>query len=236
MAPNDGMVRIEPSSALYQEFARLHRIAQEMHPGTMDRWNGELYARTDDKWGGLAPDGSMRLNQDLVLEHLTGGALGDDPARQAQALATVLHESKHTRVPIDAEDEPNAVRRPETMGLDEALTELSTMEDFEEFVQRAGYDGLPQPEPEYEGAVHAGNELLNRATTSKAARSKLLRSALDEPVVMRWDAIADHIVRKSSPTSYRRIRCINRPLAHTWSTRWRPANGTGCSIGPRPAR
>jgi hypothetical protein len=195
MAGNEGMVRIERSSPLYQEFARLHRIAQELRPGGENRWNGELYARTDDKWGGLAPDGTMRLNQDLVLDHLTGGALSDDPERQAQALATVLHECKHARTGIDAENEPNAVRRRESFGLNEGLVELATMEDFAEFVRRAGYDGLPQPEPEYAGAVHAGNELLSRATSSEQERSQLLHSAVDEPVVMGWDVIADHIVR-----------------------------------------
>jgi hypothetical protein len=107
MADNEGMVRVDPSSDTYKEFARLYQIAQELHPGGENGWNGELYARTDAKWGGLANDGSVRLNQRLVLDHLTGGAPSADPQAQAQALATVLHESKHTRSPIDAPNEPN---------------------------------------------------------------------------------------------------------------------------------
>jgi hypothetical protein len=51
MVGNDGMQRIEPSSPVYQEVARLHQLAQQMRPGGLDRWNGELYARFDDKWG-----------------------------------------------------------------------------------------------------------------------------------------------------------------------------------------
>ena len=101
MADSEDMVRVDPSSKTYQEFARLYQIAQELHPGGANGWNGELYARTDAKWGGLANDGSIRLNQRLVLDQLTGGEPSADPQAQAQALATVLHESKHTRSPID---------------------------------------------------------------------------------------------------------------------------------------
>ncbi|MFD7157396.1 hypothetical protein ACFV9C_22545 [Kribbella sp. NPDC059898] len=194
MAADDGSARIEPSSAVYQEFARLYRIAQEQRPGGQDRWNGELQTRNDDKYGGLRPDGAMRLNQELVLDHLTGAPNGD-PAGQGQALATVLHESKHARTQMDAPDELNAVRRLESRGLDEGLTELSAMDDFDDFIQRAGYDGVPQPAPEYAGAVSASRELLRRATSSEEERTQLLNSTLDKPVSMRWDAVADHIVR-----------------------------------------
>ena len=144
----------------------VYQIAQELHPGGANGWNGELYARTDAKWGGLANDGSIRLNQRLVLDQLTGGEPSADPQAQAQALATVLHESKHTRSPIDAENEPNAVRAGTSIALNEAFVEISTIDDFRDFADQAGYGGVPDPEPEYQGAVHAGNELLNRATNS----------------------------------------------------------------------
>lgn len=191
----EGMVRIDPSSPVHQEVARLYRISQEQRPGGKDLWNGELYARSDDKWGGLGRDGTMRLNQDLVLQHLTGGSPSADPEAQAQALATVLHESRHARTEVDAAQEPNALRAPQSIGLDEGLTELSAAEDFADFTQRAGYDGVPQPDPEYAGAVHAAGELLERATDNETERAELLNRALDEPVVMRWDTIADSIVR-----------------------------------------
>ena len=54
---------------------------------------------------------------------------------------------------------------------------------------------MPRPTPEYQGAVHAGEALLDRATDSPEERKQLLESALDQPAVMRWDAVADHIVR-----------------------------------------
>ena len=87
-----------------------------MRPGGLDRWNGELYSRTDDKYGGLTRDGTFRLNQTLVLDHLTGGEGTGDPVRQGQALATVLHESLHARVEMDAKSEPNALRKSSPSG------------------------------------------------------------------------------------------------------------------------
>ena len=195
MADSEDMVRVDPSSKTYQEFARLYQIAQELHPGGANGWNGELYARTDAKWGGLANDGSIRLNQRLVLDQLTGGEPSADPQAQAQALATVLHESKHTRSPIDAENEPNAVRAGTSIALNEAFVEISTIDDFRDLADQAGYGGVPDPEPEYQGAVHAGNELLNRATNSADERRQLVNTAVDQPTVMGWDVVADSIVR-----------------------------------------
>ncbi|WP_157979546.1 hypothetical protein [Kribbella monticola] len=189
------MTRIAPESPVYQEVARLYQIAQEMRPGGLDRWNGELYSRTDDKYGGLTRDGTFRLNEKLVLDHLTGGDGSGDPIRQGQALATVFHESLHARVAMDARSEPNALRKPQSIGLDEGLTELATNADYEQFAQLAGYDDTATPDPEYPGAVHAAGELLDRATTSEAERADLLTAAIDQPVMMRWDTIAGHIVQ-----------------------------------------
>jgi hypothetical protein len=166
-----------------------------MRPGGQDLWNGELYARSDDKWGSLGRDGTLRLNEALVLRHLTGGELSDDPSLQAQALATVLHESRHARAAVDAPAEPNALRQPQSIGLDEGLIELGSIEDFAAFAQQAGYEGVPQPKPEYKGAVDASTALLERAASSDSERSALLSTAVDQPVVMRWDVVADSIVR-----------------------------------------
>ncbi|TCN37594.1 hypothetical protein EV644_111142 [Kribbella orskensis] len=196
MAGNEGMVLIDRSSPVYLEVARLHQIALSLRPGGIDRWNGDLYARSDDKWGGLGRDGTMRLNQDLVLRHLTGGELSDDPAIQGQALSTVLHESTHARSEFDAKYEPNALRLQQSVGLDEGLTETATTDDFETFAQLAGYPDVPKPPvPEYAGAVHATNELLDRASTGEADRRELITTALNSPVMMRWDVLADRIVQ-----------------------------------------
>ncbi|TDU82511.1 hypothetical protein EV138_7405 [Kribbella voronezhensis] len=195
MADGEGR-RIDPESPVYREVARLYGIAQEVRPGGRDRWNGELESRSDGLHGGLTNDGTLRLSEDLVLKHLTGGERSDDPARQGDALATVLHESLHARVEMDAADQPNAVRAKQSIALDEGLTELATMNDYEEFVRQAGYEHAEKQEPKYPGAVEATSGLLDRATSSEAERTELINKALDQPVAMRWDSIADSIVRK----------------------------------------
>jgi hypothetical protein len=53
--------RIDEASAEYAEVARLYRIAQQLRPGGLDGWNRELYSRSDGKWGGIQPDGTMRF-------------------------------------------------------------------------------------------------------------------------------------------------------------------------------
>lgn len=110
---------VDRESETYKEFARLYQVARQMRPSDVDRWNGDLYAHDEGKWGGfITKTGAMRLSQEYVLDHL-GPESGTDPRMQAQALATVLHESKHARTEIDAPDEPNAVRRRESFTLDE---------------------------------------------------------------------------------------------------------------------
>jgi hypothetical protein len=43
--------------------------------------------------------------------------------------------------------------------------------------------------------VDASTALLERAASSDSERSALLSTAVDQPVVMRWDVVADSIVR-----------------------------------------
>jgi hypothetical protein len=97
---------------------------------------------------------------------------------------------------MDAPDEPNAVRRRETIGLDEGLTERQAVADFDQFADRSGYGGLKLESFEYEGAVHATNDLLAYAAPeAEQARDRLALAAMDKPAVMSWDVIADEIVR-----------------------------------------
>jgi len=187
--------RIDEASAEYAEVARLYRIAQQMRPGGLDGWNRELYSRSDGKWGGLQPDGTMRLSDRGVVEQLTGST---DPMRaddQAQALATILHESYHARIPIDAPNEPNAFRARHSKGLDEGLTEYQTVADFDLFAAQTGYRDLELRRHEYPGAYAAAEGLLTYAAANESDRATLADRALDAPLVMRWDVIADEIVR-----------------------------------------
>ncbi|WP_328992476.1 hypothetical protein OG394_39450 [Kribbella sp. NBC_01245] len=182
---------VSRDSDVYREFERLYRAARELQPSDLDRWNGDLET-VDGKWGGLAPDGTMRLNEQLVLNHL-------DPQRpsaaQASALTTVYHEALHGRVPIDAPLEPNAFRGRESKALNEGLTEYAAVRDTDIFAASTGYGHVTPNAPEYPAAHAATRDLLNYAANSPTERNALVDRALAQPVVMRWDVIADHIVR-----------------------------------------
>ena len=72
MAVGDRLVSRD--SAVYREFARLHQLAHETRPTGINRWSGNLYATDNSLWGGFDPQtGDLRLSEDLVLQHLTGG-------------------------------------------------------------------------------------------------------------------------------------------------------------------
>lgn len=187
---------VPKDSPLYQEFQRLYNHAREMRPSTVDRWNGDLYATdSTEQFGALARTNEINLSRPLVLDHLTGTTEGADKAAQAQALATVLHESLHARAEIDDPGNPDAVRKSQSVALDEGLTEYQAIEDFEAFAERTGYEGLAVPEPQYQSAHDATSRVLNYAAENENARSDLVDRALDAPVSMRWNTIADEVVR-----------------------------------------
>lgn len=183
---------IPRESATYREIERLYHAAREMRPSELDRWNGTLEAVTADRWGELGTDGTLRLNEPLVLD-----CLGTDKAStdQAQALSTIYHEALHGRVPIDAETEPNAYRGRESKALDEGLTEFATIEDTQLFAERTGYQNLVPGPPQYPAAYAATEKLLDYAATPGPERDALVDRALARPVVMRWDVVADQVVR-----------------------------------------
>jgi len=187
---------IDRRSPAYQEFARLYRIARAMRPSSRDGWNGELYSRGDDVWGSVNPrSGAISLNDRQVLPYLTGRESQTDRAEQTQALQTVLHEAYHQRVETDAPHEPNAFRGYESKALDEGLTEYQARRDVTPFARRAGYGRLVSDRHAYPGAYEATSELLDYAASDPSDRDLLAQRALDQPVVMRWDPIADEIVR-----------------------------------------
>ncbi|TCC51004.1 hypothetical protein E0H75_12725 [Kribbella capetownensis] len=187
------VVRINPSSEEYRRFVHLYEVARALRPSKIDRWNRELYATVGeaDCWGSLQPDGSFKFSKELVFDKLGDHAT---PQERVQALTTVLHESNHARVQIDAADEPNAVRSRHSKSLDEGLTEWISVDDVAMFADRAGYGELPDPPAAYPAAYHAANSLLEYPAGADAARRTADR-AIDAPVVMRWDVITDEIVK-----------------------------------------
>jgi hypothetical protein len=186
---------VDQNSAVYKEFTRLYRIAREMRPSSIDKWNGKLFAIDDGPWGSFDPKtGNISLSQELVLDHLTGSTTQPPSMAQAQAIATVYHEAEHARVDGNAPHELNAMHHPNTLTLNEGLTERRTVNDFPVFAELSGYHGLGLGQHQYEGAVEAVDRLVAHAATEDR-QNQLVREALDQPVAMQWDPIANEIVR-----------------------------------------
>lgn len=156
---------VPPGSAVHQEFARLHHLARSLRPTAVDRWNGELYATDAEVCGGFDPkSGAIHLSESRVLRHLTGSTSKTAPQGQAQALATILHESTHASMETDAPAEPNAVRSPHSQGAMEGFAEVRTVNDFEAFTNNAGYPGLALDKAAYPGAHAAMDSLITQAS------------------------------------------------------------------------
>jgi len=192
-------VEIDPSSETYGQFAKLYRIARRQFPSAVDRWNGKLCATVGEgrNWGSLQRDGSFKLSKELVLDRL---AAGTPPHKQVQALTTVLHESLHARVEVDAPLEPNAVPSQHSQALDEGLTEWVAVDGVAVFADEAGYGQLPDAVPEY-SQVYCATELLLEYAAGTDRAQELADRAIDAPVVMRWDVIADEIVKNHLGTT-----------------------------------
>jgi hypothetical protein len=196
MAVGDRLV--PPDSAVYHELARLHQLAHEARPTDVNRWSGDLYATYDGLWGGFDPKtGDVRLSADLVLRHLTGAPSDTEMerGRQAEALATVLHEATHTGMQTDAPRELNAVRSPHSKGVMEGVAELRTTTDFQAFTVAAGCPGLTLPGPQYPGAHAAVNNLITQASGPALSRQTLIDEMTRGPAVMHFDQLAEGVLQ-----------------------------------------
>jgi len=184
---------VDRDSEEYRRFAELYKAARALRPNETDLWKGDLYATSGEGgWGAFQQqDGSFKLSRELVLDQLGPDA---NPHDQVQALSTILHETNHARVPVDAPKEPNAVRSRHSKALDEGLTEFVAVKDVAVFAESAGYGELPDAKPEYPAAYRATDALLEYAA-GPDGKDALADRAIDQPVVMRWDAIADEIVK-----------------------------------------
>ncbi|MGZ0152591.1 hypothetical protein ACXJJ3_36415 [Kribbella sp. WER1] len=187
------VTQVDPESPEYQRFAELYKAARALRPNETDLWKGDLYATTGEGgWGAFDPrSGSFKLSKELVLDQLGQDA---NPSDQVAALSTILHETNHARVPVDAPKEPNAVRSRHSKALDEGLTEYVAVKDVDAFAASAGYGNLPEPKAEYPAAYHSTEALLEYAAGPEG-KDALADKAIDQPVVMRWDAVADEIVQ-----------------------------------------
>ncbi|WP_433006426.1 hypothetical protein [Kribbella sp. CA-294648] len=181
-------------SPTYREFVRLYRLAQDLRPTGLDRWNGDLYATSADHWGGFhAKAGHISLSGPLVLQHLTDPT--STASQRAEALATVLHEATHAGMETDAPNEPNAVRTEHSRGALEGFAELRTVADFETFAASAGYPHLRLTEPQYPGAFAAMDSLALQASGPAKDRTTFIAEGTRGPAVMHFDQLADGVLR-----------------------------------------
>lgn len=184
-------------SATYLEFARLYRLARSLRPTSVDRWNGVLRASdSESSFGGFNPrTGTMRLSGSAVLPYLSGAAMPEALAEQAQALATVIHETTHASVETDDPAEPNAVRSVHSRGLMEGVAELRAVEDFRLFTRQAGYFGLSMPQPQYEGAYTATDSLVSQVAGPRRDRVSIINDLARGPAVAHFDRLAQAVVQ-----------------------------------------
>jgi hypothetical protein len=188
---------VSRDSAAYQEFARLYLESRAMRSSQVDRWSGDLYATDSELWGAFNPKtGDIRLSEDRVLRHLTATAVTEaEKGRQAEALATVLHESVHAGMETNALAEPNAVLTEHSLGLMEGFAEVRAVADFDAFARRAGYPGLTLDQPQYPGAHAATESMLAQASGPSVSRKRLIDEALRGPGVMHFDQLAKGVVQ-----------------------------------------
>ncbi|TCO21195.1 hypothetical protein EV652_111102 [Kribbella steppae] len=232
---------IAPESAVYREFVRLYRIARTLRSTPVDRWNGELYATDTAVWGSVSPlTGAVRLSAQLVLPHLTGKTSHHHPVEQAEALATVLHESTHAGMALKAPTEPNAVDSKHSLGLTEGVAEVRAIEDFQAFTWRAGYQDVVLPGPQYEGAFAATDRLLDQASGIFTSREDLTDELVAGPAATHFDRLAGGVVRNRlwdvvphHPDHQRAVRAaLIRPMLHDV---WPQLPDQPTSIGERVA-
>jgi len=233
------VIRIDHSSEDYRRFEWLYRAARAFRPSGIDRWNGELYATVGEgeNWGSLHPDGYFKLSKELVFDRLGP----DTPtADQAEALATILHESHHARVEVNAADEPNAVLSRHSKALDEGLTEWVAVGDLEAFSRATGYGRLRVAQPENPAAFHATESLLEYAAGDDGM-DDLAARALDQPVVMRWNVIAEGMVKNRLgdvvPTDPRHQQAARAELINAMTQpSWELLDKARAMFGPTAAR
>ncbi|GAA0952827.1 hypothetical protein GCM10009554_56330 [Kribbella koreensis] len=178
--------------------------------GRPSRWNGELYEETRPNVAGSArDDGGMTLKVNEVLKpigqaYTAGRPLTPEELIDAQdAVLTVVHEAKHLTNALGDESGPGAteVYSPDTLVVEEGLTETWAHENVNDVIQDIGMDRV-QPEllgvdsPDSYPAYTAATDELVRGTADVTGLSQSqVREQLDQaPRAQRWGAAADLVI------------------------------------------
>ncbi|WP_432938663.1 hypothetical protein ACQPXM_27770 [Kribbella sp. CA-253562] len=227
-------------TAVYREFERLYRLARTLRPTTTDRWNGVLLAGGSGNWGSVdRRSGAITLSDQHVLRHLRGSGFPSTAAEQAQALATILHETTHAGMEIDAPQARNAIRSNLIWNVMEGVAEVRAMADIEAFADRAGYGELPVPDPQYPAPYAAIEGLIVQASGPRKGDGALLDALSRGPGVLHLDCLADGVLQNRLadvvPTGdHPAVRAaLIRPMLHP---AWTEIRHMGSSIGTGVAR
>jgi hypothetical protein len=178
--------------------------------GRPSRWNGELYEETRPNVAGSArDDGGMTLSVDTVLKPVAQAYTAGRPLTPAElidaqdAVLTTVHEAKHLTNALGDEAEPGAtpVYSPDTLALEEGLTETWSHENVNDVIQDIGMDrvqpdllGLDSPDS-YPAYTAATDELLRGTADVAGLSQSQVRDHLDQaPRTQRWGAAADLVI------------------------------------------
>lgn len=178
--------------------------------GRPSRWNGELYEDTRSHAAGSALDGGgMTVNREKVLKsaglaYTAGRPLTEDELIEVRdAVLTVVHEAKHLTNVLGDENAPGAtpVYSPDTLALEEGLTENWAHDHVEAVIQDIGMDQV-QPEllstesiDSYPAYTAATDELVRGTAEVTGLSQSQVAGALDQADrTQRWSTLADLVI------------------------------------------
>ncbi|GAA1607801.1 hypothetical protein GCM10009789_72770 [Kribbella sancticallisti] len=200
---------VQPHTNEYKWVANVIRSVEKLS-GTPTRWNGELYEETRAKAAGSAlNDGGMTVNVDEVLKpvalaYTAGRRLTEDELIDVRdAVLTVVHEARHLTHQLGDESAPGAtpVYSPDTLALEEGLTETWTHQNADAVIHDIGMDAV---QPGLLGTESFDNYPAYTAATDELIRGTAEVSGLSQAQVVegleradrtqRWSAVADLVI------------------------------------------
>jgi hypothetical protein len=178
--------------------------------GRPSRWNGDLYEETEPEVAGSALDsGGMTLSRASVLAPVARVYSADHPLTPTElidardAILTAVHEAKHLTNALGDEAAPCAtpVYSPDTLALEEGLTEVWARRRIDAVIQDLGMDRL-QPElltvdaaDAYPAYTAATGELVRGIADVAGLPQVQVRDRIDQADrAQRWSAIADLVI------------------------------------------
>lgn len=200
---------IPRDSAEYLWVSSVIRSVEKL-TGRPSRWNGELHENTRPHAAGSALDsGGMTVNVEKVLKpvalaYTAGRPLTEDELVEARdAVLTVVHEAKHLTNVLGDENAPDAtpVYSPDTLALEEGLTENWAHDNVDAVIQDIGMDQV-QPEllttesiDSYPAYTAATDELVRGTADVAGLSQSQVVSALDRADrTQRWSTLADLVI------------------------------------------